>query len=275
MSLNPITREEKFLAKAGGEDVGELKPITRKEMFLDRLAGGGSGGSGGGSIAWDDIKDKPFGEEVEIIVPETVVTFADGAAVIENGHNFKVDEIYNVILDGVTYECVVMDDDDCYMFWQTVDAPLPFEVYINAYEDNNILLYDDAATHKVSITRNTIKTLDPKFLPAAGGGSKMVVNMTMTEDYEMLIDKTYEEIKQAIHNGTEVVMKSFIDAGGVALVFNFAFYSLNEFGSNGQIIFGGISGFVENDTEAAYNIIVVSSNNTVTQMQVYLPVNVG
>lgn len=44
MSLNPITREEKFLAKAGGEDVGELKPITRKEKFLDKIAGGSGGG---------------------------------------------------------------------------------------------------------------------------------------------------------------------------------------------------------------------------------------
>lgn len=46
MNLNPITREEKFLAKAGGEDIGELKPITRKEKFLNRLAGSSGGGGG-------------------------------------------------------------------------------------------------------------------------------------------------------------------------------------------------------------------------------------
>ena len=48
-SLIPITREEMFLAKAGGQDVQTPTPITRKEMFLQKIAenGGGSGGSGG------------------------------------------------------------------------------------------------------------------------------------------------------------------------------------------------------------------------------------
>lgn len=57
MNLNPITREEKFLAKAGGEDVGELKPITRREKFLDRIAGGGGADLletvGGDTLTWD------------------------------------------------------------------------------------------------------------------------------------------------------------------------------------------------------------------------------
>ena len=46
-SLEPITREEMFLAKAAGMDVNTPKPITRREMFLSKISGGG-GGSGGG-----------------------------------------------------------------------------------------------------------------------------------------------------------------------------------------------------------------------------------
>ena len=61
MSLNPITREEKFLAKAGGEDVGELKPITRREQFLDRLAGGG--GVMLVNVAYQDIAEGDSGME--------------------------------------------------------------------------------------------------------------------------------------------------------------------------------------------------------------------
>lgn len=40
----PLTREELFLAKAAGESVEPPEPITRKEMFLDAIQGGGGGG---------------------------------------------------------------------------------------------------------------------------------------------------------------------------------------------------------------------------------------
>lgn len=52
--MDPITRKEKFLAKAGGQSVKTPEPITREEMFLQRIAenGGGSGG-GGGSASID------------------------------------------------------------------------------------------------------------------------------------------------------------------------------------------------------------------------------
>lgn len=39
MELEPITREEMYLAAAAGQDVTPPEPITRKEMFLAQLAG--------------------------------------------------------------------------------------------------------------------------------------------------------------------------------------------------------------------------------------------
>ena len=42
--LTPVTREEMFLAKAAGFDVRELEPKTQKEIFLSKLSGGGGGG---------------------------------------------------------------------------------------------------------------------------------------------------------------------------------------------------------------------------------------
>ena len=44
MTVKPITREEKFLAKAGGQNVETPEPITRKEMFLDAVAKNDGGG---------------------------------------------------------------------------------------------------------------------------------------------------------------------------------------------------------------------------------------
>lgn len=40
-SLDPITREEMFLAKAAGMDVDTPEPITRREMFLSMIQPGG------------------------------------------------------------------------------------------------------------------------------------------------------------------------------------------------------------------------------------------
>lgn len=50
--MDPITRKEMFLAKAGGQDVNTPPPITREEMFLNKI----------GAPSWNDLKDKPFGE---------------------------------------------------------------------------------------------------------------------------------------------------------------------------------------------------------------------
>lgn len=50
--MDPVTRKEMFLAKAGGQSVATPEPITREEIFLQRIAenGGSGGGSGGTSI---------------------------------------------------------------------------------------------------------------------------------------------------------------------------------------------------------------------------------
>lgn len=62
MALEPITREEKFMAMAAGESVGKLTPITRQEMFLKQIAdsaggggGGGTGGEGGGLAVYEEV----------------------------------------------------------------------------------------------------------------------------------------------------------------------------------------------------------------------------
>ena len=51
--MEPITRQEIFLASAAGESTQDLKPITRLEHFLKNVADhvksiGNGGGTGGG-----------------------------------------------------------------------------------------------------------------------------------------------------------------------------------------------------------------------------------
>lgn len=61
-NLTPITRKEKFLAKAAGMDVETPEPITREEIFLAKIQGGsgGDGGSGGGGSTSVKMKDVNF-----------------------------------------------------------------------------------------------------------------------------------------------------------------------------------------------------------------------
>ena len=50
--MEPVTRKEMFLAKAGGQSVATPEPITREEIFLQRIAE--NGGSGGVS-SWNEV----------------------------------------------------------------------------------------------------------------------------------------------------------------------------------------------------------------------------
>ena len=52
--LTPITRKEKYLAKAGGQEVTlPPYPITREEMYLEKIA------NGGGTDDYSDLSNKP------------------------------------------------------------------------------------------------------------------------------------------------------------------------------------------------------------------------
>lgn len=55
MSLEPITREEHFMARAAGNPGLDLEPITRTEYFLKDIADSGGGGGGGGSVTPESI----------------------------------------------------------------------------------------------------------------------------------------------------------------------------------------------------------------------------
>lgn len=227
MSLNPITREEKFLAKAGGEDVGELKPITRREQFLAKLAGGGSGGGG----SWNDLKDKPFEETVEDITISFDCGNTEGLEFVEMMAGYGLYKISNLVptkenllgaafisnmgnSDILAEDIEIRGDGNIQIFgsifivsdYNAISMPITSNgVWFNYSPSMQGIVFD------LKYTARTIKTLDPKFLPAGvGGGGVMMVNVAYQDIAEgdsgmefvgVSADKTHAEILGAINSG--------------------------------------------------------------------------
>lgn len=57
-NLDPITREETFMAAGAGREVETPTPVTRKEMFLKDIADN-AGGGGSGTSNYNDLSNKP------------------------------------------------------------------------------------------------------------------------------------------------------------------------------------------------------------------------
>ena len=64
--MNPITRQEIFLAAASGEGNEIPEPITREEMYLKKIAENGGGGGTGGTTNYNALSNKPKINSVEL-----------------------------------------------------------------------------------------------------------------------------------------------------------------------------------------------------------------
>lgn len=101
MALEPITREETYLAAAAGQIVETPEPITRKEMFLDAIAksgggggtGGGTGGGGGSSGGSSTNGNVYFNKASTLytVTAEDVENYTAGDAFIVSVDNLKGD----------------------------------------------------------------------------------------------------------------------------------------------------------------------------------------
>jgi hypothetical protein len=73
------------------------------------------GGSGGGVSSWNDLTDRPFGEEEICVLPETKLTFEDmGGAMgtmVEVATVPSAGEVCTVVYNGEVYHCKVSQFD--------------------------------------------------------------------------------------------------------------------------------------------------------------------
>lgn len=167
MTIEPITREEKFLAKAGGQNVETPEPITRKEMFLDAVAKNGGGGGTGGVTSWNDLEDKPFGYTVNDkyeLLNETYLGTRFDSLVLPNNivkenptdmnsRTITVSGIPLDILDNVNYIKYVTSDGIMYprLVWNWIDDTTKQAVYGPYNSTIKVVYSEDYTSATVSI----------------------------------------------------------------------------------------------------------------------------
>lgn len=109
--MNPITRQEQYLAAAAGEYSGSLPtPITREEMYLAKIAEGG-----GGTTDYTDLENKPQINGVELSGNKTAAQL-NVAGLDESG------KVPMSVLPPAAIERLVFVADDAARFALTTDT---------------------------------------------------------------------------------------------------------------------------------------------------------
>ena len=196
---------------------------------------------GGGVTSWNDLPDRPFGEEDWSIEWDGDLTGREVIRVegirfvrLAEEVDFSTDDLIggrmtytvtdspspSLVPDG-TYTVDVTNDTLMQMMDGFVGikgdsniTPMPF-IIINTYGDADMggdgalpkgVFFMVAAYLDVnSLSNTTIKTIDPKYLPSGAGGA-LVVNFALNSDYTISNgpDKTVEEVLDAVQQGVTV-----------------------------------------------------------------------
>lgn len=220
MTIEPITRKEQFLAKAGGQQVGDLKPITREEMFLSKIGGGG-----GSSVqpdwnqndpnAPDFVKNRThYAETVEATVLEKT-TFTEleeeldedsGATRYYYAEFYRkltlVDgKTYFITFNGVRYECVYDSYSECLGNLSICDdgddtgEPFIIDPW-GAYTKT-----DEPFTVVITTMEESVTTIPKKYLPDVGGGENYDIDIVGRDGVWTLVAGSFEDIKTRLING--------------------------------------------------------------------------
>lgn len=157
--------------------------IDRKKNWTERDKAIEEDGdnAGGGVSSWNDLTDKPFGEETGVIFNDTLTFDENGGCGLKNEIPLTVGNTYKVIWNGVEYECVaqldtdgmgvtVLGDVDYSDAFPFIIMTYPKAMQAEAGIASGVMGDYGETTATLSIEGNVIKTLDPKYLPSGIGG---------------------------------------------------------------------------------------------------------
>lgn len=244
--LNPITREEMFLAKAAGQNVPALTPITRVERFLQNLIDhiksiGSGGGTGGAAPDWNaaegqpgHILNRPFYSEygMKTLLEETTLTASaetDGnGALLEEFLDLTGISEVEVTYNGTKYVCPVQETIEetpsgIATMWtfgnigvlngDGEDTGEPFgvmcgdAVFAEEMGVKGLVAPLDGSTEFTISIVGTTEIVHP--IPEKyipDSARKVFVTVEKTDSGEWMADKTYYEITEMIVAGIDVNM---------------------------------------------------------------------
>lgn len=122
-----------------------------------------------GATSWNDLTDKPFGDNYTVLYPETTITSEDSDYTELNTNVPLVDgQSYTVVLNGDAYPAtVVVDADMNDMFIECVDSDnVEFSFGYNWNQvGSNYVYYAKRGTFTFSILQGEVKPLEEKYIP--------------------------------------------------------------------------------------------------------------
>ena len=182
----PLSRIEKILFKlndsvsGSNSEIGDLdQPMSRIEELLLKL--NDSISTSGGVTSWNDLQDRPFGDETvdSEIIPETEFAFedADGMYVCQITNDLsgiQAGDTVKVILDGTVYLCVAKEAHGMVLIGNPSITGMDFEdhngepFYISP-ASQMIVTNLAGSTHRVGVfgVSTTVVPLDEKYIPSS------------------------------------------------------------------------------------------------------------
>ena len=131
-------------------------------------------GAGSGVSSWNDLKDKPFGYEEVVFLPETELVFTNNMAMFTPVGVFSEVGVYRVTFNGKEYECVSTTSGYSGIIGNPIafegeDNGMPFAIITMLQDDDSLagivvsLAGESNAT--IKIIHRVPKTIHNDFLP--------------------------------------------------------------------------------------------------------------
>lgn len=183
------------------EDNGETKRFPAKNIGAVKTVNGASPDENGDvqiDVSWNGLPDKPFGEERETIVPETVAeSDGDSTGVPQTviPYTLKSGEKYIFVYNGVEKEVTAQTGmyDEVYIGFgvDNISQGSAYSVGFITGEDYGdsgdvILGRTVEAGDTFALYKNSVKTLDSKFIPKAARVSN-VTEAPTAEQFNALL----------------------------------------------------------------------------------------
>lgn len=180
--MKALNRKEALVNAKANSTLDSFKPLTREEAFTKKALE-----LGGGASSWNDLTDKPFGEEVVRLVDNVIVTTVGDVSSTAFWNETEGDPIdiiieggatYMVTLDGVSYKCVAIPISS------SGDGSIKYFIgSLYFFSDGQSSRYDDegkpfsysdgwfststAGSHTVSIDKVVTQPVNADYLPSA------------------------------------------------------------------------------------------------------------